>query len=580
MVAEALDMLNMLNAPHALDGIVGWHGNLAVRRAEFLDSVRAWRLLLERTPGHKFSLYFEDSIAFAAALFGAWQADKTIYLPADTLPATCAALREHVDGFMGEFPAEWSPLAIAAGTGGTSPLEFKTLESDFVGLVVHTSGSTGAAQPIPKKLSQLDAEVRTLEALFGDRLQSAEIVATVSHQHIYGLLFKVLWPLTAGRAVHGHSIAYPEELAALLASRDCVLVSSPAHLKRLPDNSIWDNVKSHLRAVFSSGGPLPIEASKETTRLLGHAPIEIYGSSETGGVAWRQRCEPSDESWTPMPGVRWRIDSIEGVLEVSSAHLPDRNWFVLSDRAVPASGDGFQLQGRVDRIVKIEEKRISLDSIEKQLAGSPLVVDARVVVTDGSQDKRQRVAAFVVLSAQGRECLAASGKLALNRALRDLLSNVIEPVALPRVWRYVDALPINAQGKTTRAALLALLEKTETERPKLPHERVLKKEENRVVFELIVPSNLVYLEGHFPQIPILAGVVQIDWVIRYARQHFDVPPLFRSIHALKFQRVIRPEEPVELELLYEPVKASLSFSYSSAAGQHAAGRLQFGAGDV
>ena len=31
--------------------------------------------------------------------------------------------------------------------------------------------------------------------------RDGDIVATVSHQHIYGLLFKVLWPLAAGRAI-------------------------------------------------------------------------------------------------------------------------------------------------------------------------------------------------------------------------------------------------------------------------------------------------------------------------------------------------------------------------------------------
>ncbi len=42
-----------------------------------------------------------------------------------------------------------------------------------------------------------------------------------------------------------------------------------------------------LRAIFSSGGPLPFEVAQESKRLLGPVPIEVYGSSETGGIAWR-----------------------------------------------------------------------------------------------------------------------------------------------------------------------------------------------------------------------------------------------------------------------------------------------------
>jgi hypothetical protein len=238
--------------------------------------------------------------------------------------------------------------------------------------------------------------------------------------------------------------------------------------------------------------------------------------------------------------------------------------------------------GRADRIVKIEEKRVSLDTLEKQLMASSLVEEARVIAAQEEHQQRQRIAAFVVLSNEGRTRLAELGKLALNRTLRELLSLHVEAIALPRSWRYLDALPVNAQGKTTHAALLELLEPDNTSdaRPRLPRQRLIRKEENRVVFELSVPSNLFYLDGHFPNVPILAGVVQIDWVIAYARQYFDMPSLFRGIQALKFQRVIQPELPVELELTYEPQKALLSFTYRSAAGQHAGGRIQFGAADV
>ena len=82
---------------------------------------------------------------------------------------------------------------------------FDSLNGDFVGLVLFTSGSTGVPQAIPKKLSQMSREVATLETQFGELLGVADISTTVSHQHIYGLLFNVLWPLVAGRAIHARS---------------------------------------------------------------------------------------------------------------------------------------------------------------------------------------------------------------------------------------------------------------------------------------------------------------------------------------------------------------------------------------
>jgi acyl-coenzyme A synthetase/AMP-(fatty) acid ligase len=571
-MSDSLDLPGWLSQEQASDFIVGWRGNMPVTRGELLSRVRAWQMLLANTPGQKFALYIGDSIEFAGALFGAWQAGKTVYIPADTLPATCTALRRQVDGFLGEFDPQWMPLSTSKNLDAATSGSFRRLAPDFVGLVVHTSGSTGAAQAIPKFLHQMAAEVATLETVFGSRLDGAHVVATVSHQHIYGLLFKVLWPLAAGRAIHAHSIAYPEQLIPVLTSHDCVLVSSPAHLKRLPEIPAWKNAAQRLRAIFSSGGPLPLEVAMEAERLLNHTPIEVYGSSETGGIAWRQRDGQSGESWTPLPGVDWRTGADDGMLEVRSPHLPDADWFQLGDRAAPAMNNRFILQGRADRIAKIEEKRISLDAIENRLRASELIIDARVLVLDGL---RQRIAAFVVPSPAGLAQLRDGGKPAFNRMLRELLSDSIDRVALPRVWRYPDALPVDAQGKTTQAALLALLE----EKPlsvTMPRERLLEKESHRAVFELVAPRSLFYFDGHFPDVPILPGVVQLDWAIAFGQRCFNLPPDFLGVHALKFQQVIQPEIPVVLELVYDETKSCMTFKLTSPAGQHGSGRILFG----
>ena len=100
------------------------------------------------------------------------------------------------------------------------------------------------------------------------------------------------------------------------------------------------------------------------------------------------------------------------------------------------------------------------------------------------------------------------------------------------------------------------------------------------MIELTAPRDLFYFDGHFPGVPILAGVVQIDWVIACGRQYFELPRVFRGIHALKFQRIIAPEKPFTLELVHEPAKASLSFKITSREGTHTSGRVMFGASDV
>ncbi|WP_211468235.1 AMP-binding protein, partial [Collimonas silvisoli] len=591
------DLLTLLSKlpGHEQERSFAWRDGKPLSHAYLVTQVAAWRRLLARQSGSRFALYSSDSATFACILLGAWQADKTIYLPGDVLPATCANLSALVDGYLGEFPAQYAPLTIDSDDETQARPEFKTLLPDFPGLVIYTSGSTGEPQAVPKFLSQLASEVASLEQLFGDRIGNADIVATVSHQHIYGLLFKVLWPLTKGRAIHAQQISYLEQFQPQRGDKPVVLISSPAHLRRLP-TVFTQNQAASIRVVFSSGGPLQAEAAVAAGRLLGSIPIEVYGSSETGGVAWRQRIAGADDSWQVMPAIAWRIASNDEVLEIRSPHLPDAGWHALADQIQVVDQQRFCLKGRVDRIVKVEEKRISLDGLERRLKTMVQVADARVLLLEQPESQlklqrkpqqRQRLAAFVVLSAAGLQILAEQGKLALNGILRDGMAHAVEAVALPRSWRYLETMPVNAQGKTTRAALLALLESpasVSSELADLPREpvvRLLEQETHRVLLELTVPADLLYFNGHFDGAPILPGVVQLDWAINYGRQYFTMAPQFLGVLGLKFQRVIIPDMVVQLELLHElkhnskqcPPKSSLAFRMFSTAGQHASGRI-------
>src|SRR5450830_1504994 len=97
---EFIDMLALPYLARADAHLVGWRHDDAVDNARFRHETAAWKQALAVRAGRNFALYLQDTVAFAAALFGAWQAGKTIYLPSDTLPDTCKALALEVDGFL------------------------------------------------------------------------------------------------------------------------------------------------------------------------------------------------------------------------------------------------------------------------------------------------------------------------------------------------------------------------------------------------------------------------------------------------------------------------------------------------
>ena len=100
----------------------------------------------------------------------------------------------------------------------------------------------------------------------------------------------------------------------MLECRHAALVTTPVHLRRMAATEGLAGVASVCRAVFSSGGPLEAETAAGVAKQLGEAPIEILGSTETGGVAVRQRsrrgissrrCPACASSWSPRTADWW-----------------------------------------------------------------------------------------------------------------------------------------------------------------------------------------------------------------------------------------------------------------------------------
>ncbi len=532
--------------------------------SEFAARANAWRAAFSAMPGEKVALFFEDSAAFAGALFGAWHAGKQAVLPADALPETLRRLAATCAGCAGDFPAD-APLPRVTASASPDAAPWRKLDPERIALFVFTSGSTGEPTLVPKRLSQLSAEVRALETAFGSRLGEATVFATVTHQHMYGLPFRLLWPLAAGRAFAAERWTFPEDMARGLGNGACALIASPAHLKRLPQTLDWNGARANLRALFSAGGPLPDEALPLCDHAFGQRPVEIYGSSETGAVAWRQRADEPDAPWRALPGMALAIE--EDTLRMAAPWLQESGWQQASDK-VQAQGEGFALLGRADRIVKIEEKRISLQAVERALLESGLLAEARVVPQPG---ERVRLGVAAVPNEAGWDLHDTAGRKALADALRTQLSRSIEAITLPRHWRFTWALPMNAAGKTPESALLPLFD------PRRPPARLLERSPESARLRIEIAASLPFFDGHFPQAKILPGVAQLDITIRFARELFALPPDFAGAENLKFLDWIGPDSTIELELAKQ--EDAIAFRIDSAKGRHASGRLRFSSGD-
>lgn len=317
-----------------------------------------------------------------------------------------------------------------------------------------TSGSSGDPKRIVKSIRQIEAECRVLEVLWGNRLGDATIVATVPPHHIYGLLFRLFWPLLAGRPFDTVTAGEPTTLYARLAwHRRCALVSSPAQLARLPELHNLADFPVRPVTVFSSGGPLAADVAQRFAKDWAAAPCEVFGSTETGGIAWRQ--QGGDSAWTPLPEVTISRDD-DGALLVQSPFLANSGKQRMEDGIDLLTDGRFMLNGRLDRIVKIEEKRLSLPDLENRLATHPWVKTCTAAAIHNANARRTVVGALIVPTLAGWAAVQNNRRTA-SHALREHLAGHFDAILLPRRWRFVEALPYNERGKLPRDAVLALL---------------------------------------------------------------------------------------------------------------------------
>jgi acyl-coenzyme A synthetase/AMP-(fatty) acid ligase/3-hydroxymyristoyl/3-hydroxydecanoyl-(acyl carrier protein) dehydratase len=565
-MAETLALEHLLITGRAPDHPVAERDGRTISYREFVHEVAQWRAAFSAQAGQRWALYFQDSFEFSAALFGAWHAGKCVYLPADLLPHTIERLQSRVDGLAGDMPAGIDSLQKVVHAKGANEADFAPLDASMEHLVVYTSGSTGEPSESVKRLNQMFSEVSTLASCWGARFDGALVLGSVSHQHIYGLLFRVLLPLASGAAFNARQLGYPEDIArALEQERPALLIASPAQLRRLPESIDWSMARARLRQVFSSGGPLPDAALHDCRNLLGQAPVEIYGSSETGGVAWRQREQDGALHWRTLPGIDVRAP--DGVLQVRSQHLHSDGWFVTED-LVELDATGFLLLGRADRIEKIEEKRVSLSAMERAVLAVGLCEEVRIVRLP---DTHHPLGVVLVPNQAGWDLIDHEGRLALNTRLRQALSAVVETSVLPRRFRYVSSLPGNAQGKVELKLLLALFD------ARRPPTRVLARERDSATLRIEVPATLPFFDGHFAEVAVLPGVAMLEWANLFGRELFALPPTLLRMQAIKFRQLVLPDALLTMELKLKPSGAEtvISFAVSSAAGAHASGQLVF-----
>ena len=183
-----------------------------------------------------------------------------------------------------------------------------------------------------------------------------------------------------------------------------------------------------------------------------------------------------------------------------------------------------------------------------------------------------RVGTLLLLNSAGLLALRSRGRQALLDQLQTDLA--VPTSAAPLHVRFLDAAPID----TGQAAIERMLAA-----PRPTSATTLSEHENDGHWKLVLrlPLELIQFDGHFPQAPVLPGVLQIAWALALAAPRLGTSMRSRDMQGLKFQRLLHPGDCVDLSLHLDrrPSVAgigTLHFGYRLDGAHCSSGRLLVG----
>ena len=512
---------------------------------DVFDACLGVAAFLEKNGIKELQIYLDDAFKFYAAFFGSLLAGAAPYVLAKPVyePNLTAVNDENFSNFLSSKPA--------------NGLKFDPQAKFYL----QTSGSSGKSKMIEKSLAQMIKESEYLACELNFSAQNT-FFSSVSHRHMFGLTFKVFLPLVLGASVIADELNYPEAILGLELANH-VFIASPVLLGALVQSPAASALKS-LSGIVSAGSPLKKELRDELGKICDARIIEIYGSTEAGIVARDEGC-----GLRLFGAVNAGLDG-RGALNVSS---PWCEFFQTNDAASIDDGR-LTLQGGIDRIVKLNDKRVSLESIEAKLLESGLLADCYCA----PHPKFKRIAALLELNDEGLKKFRKIGKKGVAAELKELLR--LEFKNSVRYFKIVEKMPRNQQGKFEKSefenALFASPKPVWSggrvnEAGEICGGQIYKNGQNlasgqncgavntndicakfdgggeqlensaqKYEFSAVMHAGLEIFESHFPNLPLLPGFMQLDYVFELAcGVDIDVSGA-STVENLKFMKFVRP----------------------------------------
>jgi len=331
---------------------------------------------------------------------------------------------------------------------GQTPPALETLPPKCVHLKT-TSATSGAAKVIALTAEQLAADAGNITATMGLRADWPNL-GVISLAHSYGFSNLVLPLLLHGIPLILSPSPLPEAVRRAAGESPVTLAAVPALWRAWHEAGA---IPTGVRLAISAGAPLPLPLEQAVFATRGLKIHNFLGASECGGIAYDGSNPPrTDASFVGT--AMWNVTltpSAEGCLQVRSRAVAETYWpepdarlaqgcFQTSDLVELKDGFVF-LRGRAGDQINVAGRKVSPEAIERVLLNHPAVRDCLVFGAPSTDTERMETIVA---------CVAAKSPVSSDE-LKQFLLEKLPPWQVPREWRFVESLAVNARGKLSRA---------------------------------------------------------------------------------------------------------------------------------
>lgn len=359
------------------------------------------------------------------------------------------------------------------------------MSADDLAYVIFTSGTSGTPKGVMVPASAVAAYLAALGAR--KAMTPADRASQFTELSFDPSLGEIFVPWYAGASLHVVPAQSQVSPAKFIRERRLTIWgSAPAAIAWMRDTrSLQPGAFPGLRYTSFGGEPLPLAAVRAWQAAAPNSAIDnLYGPTEATVDCVGQLIAPGATPvvtpgrdvlaiGTPHPGTELSVlgpdrrsvprgevgelaiagrqltSGYLGAPEATAERFPvidGKRWYLTGDLGLQDASGCFHHLGRIDNQIKIHGHRVELEDIEAQMravTGADQVAAVAWPVEDG-------VAKAIV-------CFVARGALPPGR-IREALRSRLPPHMVPAAIHELAALPLNANGKLDRRALIARLE--------------------------------------------------------------------------------------------------------------------------